>query len=49
MSGDSLAAPDTKVTDPNALPEAHDSVLIPPNFDPTVALAGPVERLPEYR
>jgi len=34
---------------PNALPEAHDSVLIPPNFDPTVALAGPVERLPEYR
>jgi L-aspartate oxidase len=33
---------------PDALPDALDSVLIPPNFDPTLALDGPVDQLPEY-
>ena len=34
---------------PDALPDVQDSVLIPPNFDPTLALDGPVDQLPEYR
>ena len=34
---------------PDTLPDARDSVLIPPNFDPTLALDGPVDQLPEYR
>ncbi|MDA9798004.1 L-aspartate oxidase [Luminiphilus sp.] len=34
---------------PDTLPDARDSVLIPLNFDPTLALDGPVDQLPEYR
>jgi L-aspartate oxidase len=34
---------------PDALDDARDSVLIPPNFDATLALDGPVDQLPRYR